>query len=749
MTVPTGGASVSASLGSLTSAVTVTVPAGNYLLTAAGGVSSLPTTLQNGLQDSAQGYPDNAAALQAAVGYGTWSSGWLFNIASGNDTGAFGGVTMTAVSSPTFGNQGPAGATAATIDKAVGFDSAADCFTAGDNFDVTNLQDLCLAWVGKFTTTPGATEILFAKGDSGAARWTIYMVNATMVFEFVSASGTKSASLTAPVGEWYVGMAALDRATGKFRVGVRTLAGVTTVSAETTAFVETHANADNFTVGNRVTAPAVASSFLCSAVYVGAAASCATGLSTNLSTALTNFASAVNATWTVSLDTTSTGRITVSNSFWPCSVSFANTQLRDVLGYAYDFDYPQTAAQMATALGYGNWTSGVGYLLNEAAGNPASVFGTPATLTATSLVYSQLGVRGGADKAITFDATTDNASGGDVLNVTATDDLVFVWVAYHGAPPSGGISPILFSKLNPGVSAAGYQIYLDVASGTYAFYASGSGGALFTLTGASLAVKTAHVGIAVVDRSTGKARIGSVSLRDGTVSVSAEATVAATSTLNTAAFRIGDRADGAGNGPTTTTASVLSAVYAVKGAGVATGLSANLSTALTNFATYMKSQTSTEQAEGLWFPDCPLNLESDPAQCPRVTDLRMTQSPTGQVFGVSGNYFGRHRGVTWSFVPKAQVWESNAQYTNGSYETFAKDVLYGMGHAWFAPACPVSIWWNDAGTVRNVGYTYNSSAGVPGWYVINVASTEPKLATQGGWTGLYRIEFGDIVSVGG
>jgi hypothetical protein len=230
-------------------------------------------------------------------------------------------------------------------------------------------------------------------------------------------------------------------------------------------------------------------------------------------------------------------------------------------------------------------------------------------------------------------------------------------------------------------------------------------------------VKTAHVGIAVIDRSTGKARIGSVSLRDGTVSVSAEATVAATSTLNTAAFRIGDRADGLGNGPNTTTTTVLSGVYAVTGSGVATGLSANLSTALSNFATYMKSQTSTEQAEGLWFPDCPLNLESDPAQCPRVTDLRMTQSPTGQVFGVSGNYFGRHRGVMWSFVPKAQVWESNAQYVNGSYETFAKDVLYGMGHAWFTPASPVSIWWNDAGTVRNVGYTYNSSAGVPGWYV--------------------------------
>lgn len=159
------------------------------------------------------------------------------------------------------------------------------------------------------------------------------------------------------------------------------------------------------------------------------------------------------------------------------------------------------------------------------------------------------------------------------------------------------------------------------------------------------------------------------------------------------------------------------------------------------------AQTGTQQARGVWFPDCPLSIDGDPAQAPKVTDKRSTISPTGTQFSLVGNSYRRHRGVMWTHVPRASTWESAATYTNASYETFANDCFYGLGHAWFTPSSPVQIYWNDAGTDRAVGYTYNSSAGMAGWYVVNVDSTEPRPSVDG-WTGLFRIEFGDIVGVG-
>jgi hypothetical protein len=107
----------------------------------------------------------------------------------------------------------------------------------------------------------------------------------------------------------------------------------------------------------------------------------------------------------------------------------------------------------------------------------------------------------------------------------------------------------------------------------------------------------------------------------------------------------------------------------------------------------------------------------------------------------------RHRGLAWNYVPRDRVWESAVTYTNASFESFAETSLYGMGHAWGQPASPLQIYWNDAGTDRALGYTFNSSAGVPGWTVLDLSSTEPK-PSQPGWTGMFRIEFGDVVSSG-
>lgn len=453
--------------------------------------------------------------------------------------------------------------------------------------------------------------------------------------------------------------------------------------------------------------------------------------------------------------------------------------------------YPTTAATAAAAIGYGDFTSGACWLMQEASGSLSAAFGAPSLAAVSSPTYQNAGTTTG-DYAIGFNSANDAFSGGDVCDVTATDDLIVAWVGYVPAAAGGNYSVV--SKYD---GANGWQIYLESGTGNVRFQGVNGGVALFNADAGNGSYHGAgwHVGIAVIDRSTGKARIGTRSLA-GTTTVSAEATTAATSTAGTAALRLGDLSSSPGTAPIGT---YLSAVYVVSGSSVATGLSANLEAALTTFANAINAawtvsletatgtglvsinwsgyatptwslswtstdlrnllgftanissvtttQTGTEQARSLWFPDCPLSIEGDPDQAPRVTDLRTTISPTGNVLGLVGNSMYRHRGVTWSHVPIARVWESAVTYANASFETFAKDALFGLGHSWMTAASPLQIYYDKSGTQTAVGYTFNSSAGMPGWSILNLNSVEPKKSVAD-WTGLFRIEFGDIVGSG-
>jgi hypothetical protein len=65
MTVP-ASTTVSASTGAHSTAVTVTVDAGNYYLTEAGGVDSLIDELEAELNENVQGYPLTADAMKVA-----------------------------------------------------------------------------------------------------------------------------------------------------------------------------------------------------------------------------------------------------------------------------------------------------------------------------------------------------------------------------------------------------------------------------------------------------------------------------------------------------------------------------------------------------------------------------------------------------------------------------------------------------------------------------------------------------------
>jgi hypothetical protein len=731
-TVPTGGASVSASLGSLSSPVTVTVPAGSYYYSAAGGVSSLITTLQSALNDSVQGYPQTAAAMQAAVGYGTWSAGWLMNDAASPLVGVFGGVNFTAAGTPAYRSAGPRGG----IDYAINFNSTDDAFSAGNTFNALTASDLAIALVVKFGAE--TTGDILGKGYPGSSHLMVVETGAAFQSRWIVSDGVDTVSAQAPsatpTNTWIVMMGVLERATNRVRFGWRALDGSSssTSGEQNAAAVGDVSNALNFLLGNQLYG--AHPNMQIAGLYVANGAGAATGMSANLSTALTNFASAVNASWTVSQNQTDTGRVTISNSFWSCSVQFTDTSQRDVLGYAYDFDYPQTVAQ-ASALGGGVYTTA--YLFNEAAGNPASLFGTPATLTAVSSpTYSNLGPRGGTDKAIGFDSNLDALDGGDALDVAVTEDLCLAWYGKWGTT---GSDRDVFGKISAALN--GWRITYQTTSMRF-FVGDGANAAACDAAGVPT-TNDWYVAIAAWDRTAGTMRFGFQMLRSGVQTLGPSTSASAVGAIaNAATFKVGSDAGVNANG----TGHFVAALYVGVGVGYAASVPATLSTALSSFATYMKSQTSTQSARGIWFPDCPISLDGDPSQAPRVTDKRSSLSPTGLLLSLVGNSFRRHQGVMWTAVPKAQTWESAATYPNGSFETFANDCLYGLGHAWFTPSSPLQIYWNDSGTQRALGYLYNSSVGVPGWGVLNVNSTEPK-RSFGEWTGYFRIELGDVVSV--
>jgi hypothetical protein len=361
ITVPTG-ATVSATIPNGAGAQVATVPAGSYFLTSAGAVSSFVSALQSSLNQATLPAPTTAAAVAAAIGYGTWTTGagYLLQEASGNLAASFGSPTLTATSL-TYQNAGHT-----TGDYAIGFSAAGSKADGGDVYDVTGAQDLIVAWVGNMSGIPAALGGVISKWtiSAGNGGWTIQASSVDGGLDFQAANTTpavdfQTTRVIPTFGAWHVGIAVIDRSTGKARIGVRSLAGVASISAEVTAAAVSYANAAALRLGQRADGGVDACSTMkLSSVYVVSGAGVATGLSANLATALTNFANAINAAWTVSLDTSGgTGRMSIgwsgySTPTW--SLAWSNTTMRDLAGFAADIT-AVTTTQIGTKQARGLW----------------------------------------------------------------------------------------------------------------------------------------------------------------------------------------------------------------------------------------------------------------------------------------------------------------------------------------------------------------------------------------------------------
>ena len=742
MTVPAGGAAVAATLpNGMGSATTVTVPAGTYY------PSDLALTLRTQLNENLQWYPRNASATSNALGgYGNFGggagAGYLCNEASGNLAAVFGSPSLTAAGTPVYGTLGPRGG----IDKAIGFNDNADQFTGGTGtFDVSGTSDLAVVWVGKFTATPAGNEFMFVKGNAGTpARWHIFTDATTMHVQCISASGTKESTvpISTLIGNWYVGVAVVDRGAGNVRIAVRTLAGVETIGSSVALFAgETLSNADSFTFGNRAAANACVSQ-LFAAFYVTAGASVAVNTSANLSAILTSLATTINSGWTASPDTT-TGRVTVGyqttglyQQVPSFSLDWTNTTLRDALGFTYDLNYADSASEMAAQVGYGAWTAG--YHCNESSGNLASAFGTPATLTAFGVPgYGSPGPRGGVDTSIRFASTTTGFSGGSSFALPITDGFELALVMYRTSSIASTNS-ILASKGSGTAGNGGYWALLENTSDQLNARFQDTNGVQVNCTIATPADKW-FVLLMALDRVTGKMNLGLRTLDGATTTIAGEQTVAAVSFATANTFFIGNNL-----GIVATENVYIAAMYIGSGATSGVGIPANMSTALANWQSTFVSATGANNARGVWLPDCPLNLEGDPKRAPLVSDLRQSVGPTGQVLSLSGNTFKRHKRVVWSHVPLERVWESEATLDYASWEWFFKETQLGLGLSWFSVGSLVQIY-DHAG--NQVGIDDNGGVGPDGWSIIGVNSIEPAKSIDR-WLGRWRIEIPQLIAVG-
>jgi len=237
-------------------------------------------------------YPRTAAETRAALGFGTFGSGWLCDDPSGNLTPAYGGLTLVAGGSGiVYGDTGPGG----VDDKAIRFGSPrTGQFGGGSAFDVSSADDLVVAWVGMWISLPTLFGTMFGKVTPAFTNgWAVSGTDGTS-FNFGLGPGSTtgvvlSGTSAFQVGSWHVGVAAIDRAVGRAGVGTRSLAGVTVSASNGNVGATSLANASNFFVGKSDWVSAN-DTFRLAALFIGEGPGVATGIPANLNTALQNFA---------------------------------------------------------------------------------------------------------------------------------------------------------------------------------------------------------------------------------------------------------------------------------------------------------------------------------------------------------------------------------------------------------------------------------------------------------------------------
>jgi len=143
------------------------------------------------------------------------------------------------------------------------------------------------------------------------------------------------------------------------------------------------------------------------------------------------------------------------------------------------------------------------------------------------------------------------------------------------------------------------------------------------------------------------------------------------------------------------------------------------------------SATSTNQAIGVWLPDCPKFTPYGDNVWDRVSDLRASIAPRGGVKEIVGNTYDCLENVRWEMVSNAKAVGLDII---GSWQHFWSAIKTNR-YSYIAAGDYVKLFWNS---------TLSSPSNV----VKLVAPSTSKLEqVSRGWTGLYRVEIPMLVKV--
>lgn len=264
------------------------------------GISSLPVTNTDNfpaigtlLIDPYGSYPVSAGAMATAVGFGTWTRGWLCDDTSGNLVAAFGGVNLTpSGTAPTYGYDGPISET----DYAVRIVAANSGFTSAPLAIGTN--DLAVAMICKVSGIASSGYVRFTASSTfgaGDPGFTIDCTSGSPLTITASDSGgvigtAQIPFASLPLDDWFVLIAVCDRGAAKIRIGLQSLStGVQAISTANALGATSMTSAGSYYLGNNT----VGGTFETAASFIAFGASAALNMSTNLATAIANFAAAI------------------------------------------------------------------------------------------------------------------------------------------------------------------------------------------------------------------------------------------------------------------------------------------------------------------------------------------------------------------------------------------------------------------------------------------------------------------------
>ncbi len=161
------------------------------------------------------------------------------------------------------------------------------------------------------------------------------------------------------------------------------------------------------------------------------------------------------------------------------------------------------------------------------------------------------------------------------------------------------------------------------------------------------------------------------------------------------------------------------------------------------------SQVGTQNARGLWLPDCPLNLDGDPASTPEHSDARSSESPTGAVITLVGCFKYAHSNLRWSHVRQSKALAGSESPTYSSWQSWIRDTQHGRGHTWFTPGSGFQVYYSSAGSEVIVGADRNGGAGpLGGWFASPpISKIDPK-RVDAGWLGMWEVAIPRVVSSG-